>query len=370
MILVSYPKVTFGIIVLNGEPFTRYCLRSLYPFAHQIIVVEGAHENARAVATEDGHSIDGTLQVLQRFQSEEDPDGKVEIVTRDGFWPQKDELGNDRTHQSRAYAERATGDYLWQVDIDEFYRPQDLALVLDMLAGEPEVTAVSFYLRAFWGRPTYEMEGWKWKKRDVHRLFRWRKGYTYVTHEPPTVTDALGRDLRELKWVSGGHMARMGVFMYHYSQLFPRQVLQKALIYQEEKPESCAGLAEWVESSYIRLDRPFRVERHHWEPSWLKRYRGDYPAAVAQLMADVESGVVEEELRPQDDVERLLSSWWYRPACMGLAAMKPVDRAWAWVRLQALRGSHIPRKVRESLVAKRWRGGTGVAEPKDRRGDL
>ena len=28
------PKVTFGIIVLNGEPFVRYCLRSLYPFAH------------------------------------------------------------------------------------------------------------------------------------------------------------------------------------------------------------------------------------------------------------------------------------------------------------------------------------------------
>ncbi len=39
------PKVTFGIIVLNGEPFTRYCLRSLYPFAHEIIVVEGGHED-------------------------------------------------------------------------------------------------------------------------------------------------------------------------------------------------------------------------------------------------------------------------------------------------------------------------------------
>ena len=37
----EWPRVTFGIIVLNGEPFTRYCLRSLYPFAHQIIVVEG-----------------------------------------------------------------------------------------------------------------------------------------------------------------------------------------------------------------------------------------------------------------------------------------------------------------------------------------
>ena len=39
---MDLPRVTYGIIVLNGEPFTRYCLRSLYPFAHEIIVVEGA----------------------------------------------------------------------------------------------------------------------------------------------------------------------------------------------------------------------------------------------------------------------------------------------------------------------------------------
>jgi hypothetical protein len=35
-------RVSFGIIVLNGEPFTRYNLRALYPFAHEIIVVEVA----------------------------------------------------------------------------------------------------------------------------------------------------------------------------------------------------------------------------------------------------------------------------------------------------------------------------------------
>jgi hypothetical protein len=35
-------KITFGMIVLNGEPFIGNNLRSLYPFAHQIVVVEGA----------------------------------------------------------------------------------------------------------------------------------------------------------------------------------------------------------------------------------------------------------------------------------------------------------------------------------------
>jgi hypothetical protein len=48
------PKVTFGIIVLNGEPFTRYNLRALYPFAHEIIVVEEASPAAAHAATPDG----------------------------------------------------------------------------------------------------------------------------------------------------------------------------------------------------------------------------------------------------------------------------------------------------------------------------
>ena len=91
------PKVTFGIIVLNGEPFTRYCLRSLYPFAHEIIVVEGAAPAAAKVATPDGHSTDGTLETLYRFKAEEDPEDKVVIITREGFWREKDE-------QSQAYA--------------------------------------------------------------------------------------------------------------------------------------------------------------------------------------------------------------------------------------------------------------------------
>src|SRR5450759_1649932 len=150
-----YPRVTFGIIVLNGEPFTRYCLRSLYPFAHQIIVVEGGHEDTRAVATPDGQSIDGTLEALQRFKAEEDPLDKVEIVTRGGFWPKTDEFGRHRTHQSRAYAERATGDYLWQVDIDEFYLPSQMESVLHMLVHDPTISAVSFNLLAFWGGLDY-----------------------------------------------------------------------------------------------------------------------------------------------------------------------------------------------------------------------
>ena len=86
------PRITFGIIVLNGEPFLRYTLRALYPFAHEIIVVEGAAPGAANIATPDGHSLDGTLDSLRAFKDNEDPEDKLAIVSRDGFWTEKDEM--------------------------------------------------------------------------------------------------------------------------------------------------------------------------------------------------------------------------------------------------------------------------------------
>src|SRR5688572_24531949 len=187
----SLPRVSFGMIVLNGEPFTRYSLRALYPFAHEIIVVEGAVPAAAGIATPDGHSRDGTLEALARFKAGEDPDDKLRIVTREGFWAEKDEM-------SQAYAERGTGDYLWQVDVDEFYRPDAMRAVLNLLCDEPGSTAVAFPMLTFWGAPRYVADGWYLRQgaSEYHRLFKWGQGYNYVTHRAPTVIGAQGRDLR------------------------------------------------------------------------------------------------------------------------------------------------------------------------------
>ena len=70
-VMNSFVNVTFGMIVLNGEPFVRYNLRALYPFAHQIIVVEGAAPAAASIATPEGHSTDGTLDTLHDFKIKE-----------------------------------------------------------------------------------------------------------------------------------------------------------------------------------------------------------------------------------------------------------------------------------------------------------
>ncbi len=327
------PRVSFGIIVFNGEPFTRYCLRSLYPFAHEIIVVEGACPGAAAIATKDGHSTDGTLGTLYQFQAEEDPLHKVQIVTRDGFWSEKDE-------QSQAYAQRATGDYLWQVDIDEFYRHEDMTKVLCLLGKDPSISAVSFRQITFWGGFDYTCDGWYLMRgaSEFDRLFRWGPGYRYVTHRAsnhmgPTVHDPLGRDHRSLQWVSSAETERSGIRLYHYSLLFPAEVRSKAEYYRNAPHSHRHEIHQWMCDSFFSLRKPYRVH-NVWEyPSWLERFDGQHPEQIDQMRKDIESGVSKVEMRSTEDVEKLLSTPWYSLGRSLLRWLEPIDRRFlTWPR--------------------------------------
>jgi hypothetical protein len=323
------PRVTFGVIVLNGEPFTRYCLRALYPFAHQIIAVEGAVPAAAGIASPDGHSTDGTLDTLHAFKRSEDPDHRMLIVTAedsghaDGFWP------GEKDEQSAAFARRATGDYLWQVDVDEFYHSADMRTVLRMLHEDPTLATVSFRQIPFWGGFDYINDGWYLRRdaRIIHRVFRWGPGYCYVTHRPPTVHDPAGRDLRSLKRLDGNALARRGIYMHHYSLVFPKQVREKCVYYQHADWTARTRATEWAENGYMRLTNPFRVHNVYNHPSWLERFRGRHPEQIEALRRDIAEGRLRIELRPSDDVERLLGSGVYGS---GRLALKLLERPQRW----------------------------------------
>lgn len=337
------PKITFGIIVLNGEPFIRYCLRSIYPFAHEIIVVEGGHEDTRSVCTADGHSIDNTLQSLNKFKEEEDRENKLIIVTRNGFWPHKDELGRSRTAQSRAYAERATGDYLWQIDIDEFYKKDDMQYIINMLKHNPDITAVTFPAYTFWGDINYMCDSWSIRRggQYYNRLFKWNTKYKYLTHEPPTVVDENGKDLNQINWMSGKKMKKRNIYMYHYSLLFPWQVQQKVRVYKEEKPEGCSEVVDWAENNYFKLGNPTRVHNLYQYPSWLQRFKGSHPEQVICMMEDIKEGKVEAELRRTDDIELLLNSNKYKLEKILLKIGNPLEQ----LLTQLYRIKNIPNRT-------------------------
>jgi hypothetical protein len=318
---LDLPKVSFGIIVLNGEPFTRYCLRALYPFAHEILVVEGAAPAAAKMATPDGHSTDGTLEALYRFKAEEDSEDKVHIITGEGFWSEKDE-------QSQAYAKRATGDYLWQVDIDEFYDPRDMQTILEMLRDDSEITAVSFKQITFWGGFDYVVDGWYLRRgaNIFHRLFKWGPGYQYAIHRPPTVLDPQGRDVRQIKWVNGHGLARLNVYLYHYALLFPRQVIEKCEYYGSATWLRREKAQRWARKVFIELKSPYRVHNVYRYPSWLERFDGDHPPQVMALRDDIEAGRISVQTRSTDDIERLLDSFSYQLGRALIRRLEPCDR--------------------------------------------
>jgi hypothetical protein len=298
-------KITFGMIVLNGEPFIRYNLRSLYPFAHQIIVVEGACPSAAAVASSDGHSKDGTLEILQEFKKNEDPENKLIIVTaldegyQEGFWQEKNEM-------SQAYARRATGNYLWQIDSDEFYHEEQIKRLMIILEKE-KPDAVSFPMITFWGGIEYITDSFyliRDNAREYHRLFAWKPGYSYKTHFPPTVVDENGIDLRKKHWLRAAYIERQNIFLYHYSLLFPLQVFNKVSYY---KIRNHSAIDTWEESVYRRLEKPFRIHNIYYHISWLERFNGVHPKFIHSMMDDIKTNKIHVEQRDFRDIEKLIS---------------------------------------------------------------
>ncbi|OGF24908.1 hypothetical protein A2331_06090 [Candidatus Falkowbacteria bacterium RIFOXYB2_FULL_34_18] len=302
-------KISFGVIVLNGEPFIEYCLRSLYKFAHEIIVVEGATELAKNISTHDGHSLDNTLQILEKFKKEEDLENKVKIITRDGFWIEKDE-------QSQAYAKRATGNYLWQVDMDEFYKEEDMASIIKMLKNDPGITAVSFEQITFWGDLIYKVDSLYLQAgaKIYHRLFKWDKDYKYVTHRPPTVVNEKGKDLRKIKWVMAKKLAKENIFLYHYSLLFPKQVEEKVKYYAVGPWRKYAnGIIKWSEDNFLKIiHKPFQLHNVHTHASWIERYNGEHPGEVNKMMEAIKTRKIKIKLRDNGDVETLESQIAYQ----------------------------------------------------------
>ncbi len=332
-------KISFGIIVLNGEPFTCYCINALYRHAHEIIISEGACEGSRGVANPDGHSRDGTLEILREIKRYKDPENKITIVTaedeghRNGFWP------GEKHEQSRSYAKRATGDYLWQVDIDEFYRDDDIKSVTQILENDPGITAISFKQKQFWGGFDYLVDSWLLKRgaEEFHRVFKWGPDFEYTSHRPPTVTDALGTDTRNIKWLRAKDTKKLGIYLYHYSFVFPKQVAEKADYYKNAEWSQRSKADWWANEVFMKLEDPFSVFSIYWDISWLKRFKGNHPEQILSLVKDIENGVLTVETRQTQDIEKLLHSPVYKLKKVFYTILNPADEVFTRYKKSFLR---------------------------------
>lgn len=274
-------KISFGLIVHNGEPFIKYQLESLYPHAHQIIVVEGAVEKFRHASTTDGHSLDRTVEIIRGFP---DPEHKITLIQREGFWPEKTEMSN-------AYMEACTGDYIWQVDVDEFYKNEDIKKVEEILSGNQNIVRVDFKTINFWKGFRAVMRGasYIYGADEFIRIYRFKPGYRYSTHRPPTVVDEKGKGVRGRILSAGELSAGLGIFMYHYSYVFSNNVKSKSAYYAKMGwGKGCDDGVQWAGAYWEKLKNPLRIHLINFPPSWVEPFNGEHPESMKQLIADID----------------------------------------------------------------------------------
>ncbi|NLH15525.1 MAG: glycosyltransferase, partial [Phycisphaerae bacterium] len=256
------PRFSFVMIVLNGMPLIEYSLRSIYDFAHEIIVVEGAVKNCLDAANPDGSSRDGTVEFLRSFP---DPQRKIRLVQ--GLWPEKCQMQNKAL-------EYVTGDYVWLIDSDEVYKPQDLETLRDLFVKDPTITQVNFIPDNFWKGLDYIFVSPLFFQSDYHyrRLFKYVPGAVFTTHRPPTLMwPGSSQTTEQMHLFDGFQTRKMGILLYHYSYVFEHQVAQKNSYYARQWGDRVNGVdrQEW-------FDRCYRA----WTPHNRQQIEAQYPVWI------------------------------------------------------------------------------------------
>ncbi|MBN1124196.1 MAG: glycosyltransferase [Sedimentisphaerales bacterium] len=277
------PRFSFIMIVLNGMPLIEYSLRAVYEFAHEIIVVEGAVEDAMFAANPDGSSKDGTVRFLQSFP---DPAHKVRVLR--GRWPEKCRMQN-------AALSYVTGDYVWLIDSDELYRKTDLQKIAAIVQQNPGVTQINFIPFNFWKGLEYILDCPVFHEPGGHyrRIFKYVKGAQFTTHRPPTmVWPGQTRTTEQIRLIDGKTTRNMGIHMYHYSYVLDQQVAQKTEYYARRGPRIVNGLdrTEWYDQCYKQWTPDNRASIEARYPVWIgdrrsyiEPFAGEHPEVMAEF---------------------------------------------------------------------------------------
>jgi len=256
-------KISFGCIVFNlldtlPKDMFRKCIESVHDFAHEIIIVEGASNGSDGntkVFTKDGHSTDGTLEYLYSLQSEFD---KITIIPSKGFWNGKTEMCNE-------YAKIATGDYIWQLDADEFYHKNDIVKIIDILETlKPD--AVHFYANHFFGGYDYCIgeTGKNWANfLPWMRIFRHIPNKSkWLSHEPPNYQcdDLICNQGRV---ITRDQTLNLGIKMFHYTCVCKEQIDFKERFYGNNQYTRFWNMFQLDQGIKIFGDRSYKFTGNH-----------------------------------------------------------------------------------------------------------
>lgn len=266
-------RLSIQTIVFNAESILpkrmlQKNIEQWVDIADEIIIVEGAtkaqtrpFDGETSNYTQDGKSTDNTIDVLQNLKNKY---SKIKLILAKGFWDGKVAMCN-------AAAQEASGDYLWQVDSDEFYHEKDIPIILKLL-DEEKPDAVHFYANHFFRNYQTIMgyDQWWGNGGPWERIFRNTPGSHWVSHEPPNYQLTDGTICNKGKVINREQTKALDVFLYHYSYVTKEQVEFKAEFFKN--PQYLVYWDQWGNNNDVSIfgskTTPFLGEH----PACIKSY--------------------------------------------------------------------------------------------------
>ena len=281
-------KLTFGVIVFQSDYVLKQCLESVYPYAHQILIAEGPvkYWQQQGITT----STDKTNEILNSFP---DPQNKIKITH--GQYSEKDEQCN----AYMKFLDKDT-DYLWNLDADEIYKSQDIENIIKLLEKE-QYTSVGVKSCSFYGGFNHYITGFEEARDNFLRIFKVCPGAVWQTHRPPTILYPNNSNIIKKHLNSDELFDKIGMKIYHYSYVFPKQVYTKMNYYM-----GIGGYANRISNYFFNVYMPWvlgdlkqkvEIEKmyngvHEYlpqgrGPSFTTKFIGQHPDSIKRDIVDL-----------------------------------------------------------------------------------
>ena len=279
-------KITYGIIVLNGDFLLRQVLDSIYDSAHAICIAEGSVKYWR----EQGviNSTDETIRIIKEFP---DKENKIRLVQ--GTW-------NEKTDQCQAWFNLVPEDtdYVWCVDSDEIHTAENIEKVKQYL-NDKKPTSLGFQSDSFYGGFEYIIGGFE-REHSFKRILQYKKYSTYLTHRQPTLA-LNGYPIKGNDILGSQLFKDTGVSMWHGSYISPKQVYEKIRYYENSVISKGNCIPNYFKDVYMNWvthpDKRIEIEKkwngvqefmpHARGACFTEKYKGKHPLVISVSMSEL-----------------------------------------------------------------------------------